>query len=107
MGIAVTIGIFLAPFASEHPDGLEAVMVKLGIPQRDASAIFPVPMPDYQFALFGPTALGAATAAAGVLGTIVVFAFATLFTAAASRATPRRPARAQPLASRRGSPDAA
>ena len=77
LGIAVAVAIFLAPIASEHPDGLEAVGRKLGFLRDDAepSPLFPAPIRDYQMP--GLERWKApATAAAGVVGSLVVFGLA-------------------------------
>jgi cobalt/nickel transport system permease protein len=82
-GLAVALGIavFVSPFAAEAPDGLEYVGEKFGfLPEGEAPPIIGSPMPDYQAPV--PTApagvdqVKAATAAAGLIGTLVVFGFA-------------------------------
>jgi cobalt/nickel transport system permease protein len=73
LGIALAVGVFLAPFASEHPDGLEFVGAKLGFLKDEAPVLLPVPIPDYQLALFDSGHVKVATAVAGVVGTLVVF----------------------------------
>lgn len=74
LGIALAVCIFLAPFASEHPDGLEYVGEKLGFIKEGAPAILPAPIPDYSLPLLGEANVQAATAFAGLVGTLVVFA---------------------------------
>jgi cobalt/nickel transport system permease protein len=74
LGIALAVGVFLAPFASEHPDGLEYVGEKLGFLKGEAPVLISAPIPDYQLALFGEGHVRAATALAGLVGTLVVFA---------------------------------
>jgi len=68
LGIALAVAVFLGPFASEQPDGLEFVGEKLGFLKES-----PVhaPMLDYQFPGLNPVRL--ATAVAGLIGTLVVF----------------------------------
>jgi len=76
LGIALAVAVFLSPFASEHPDGLEYVGKKTGILSEESpAASVPAPMPEYQFpvSLPGMDAVKAATAAAGLIGTITVF----------------------------------
>jgi cobalt/nickel transport system permease protein len=76
LGIALAVAVFLSPFASEHPDGLEYVGKKTGILSEESpAASIPAPMPEYQFpvSLPGMDAVKAATAAAGLIGTITVF----------------------------------
>ncbi|MDG3005672.1 energy-coupling factor ABC transporter permease [Paludisphaera mucosa] len=81
LGIALGVAVFASPFAWDAPDGLEFVGAKFGfLPDAEAPPIVQAPMPDYQAPL--PTALTpfdqvkTATAAAGLVGTLVVFAFA-------------------------------
>jgi len=74
LGISLAVAIFLAPLASEHPDGLEFVGgPKLGfLPAEGPGSRIPAPMPDYAIpGLSGAKAV--ATAAAGAVGTLVVF----------------------------------
>src|SRR5262249_28617491 len=71
LAISVAVGVFLAPFASEHPDGLEFVGEKLGFLKGEAPAILPVPIPDYQVEkLFDSGHVKLATAVAGLVGTL-------------------------------------
>jgi cobalt/nickel transport system permease protein len=103
LGMALAVCVFLAPLASEHPDGLEFVGSKLGFLQEDSPASLPVPIPDYQLP---GLSLGAATAAAGVVGTLVVFVAAATLGRIASRGSLYRAESSSPP--REGaSPDAA
>ena len=70
--LATTFGlvIFALPFASSFPDGLERVAQALGFAERAATPL-PAPMADYR--LPGSWPASAATAVAGVLGTLVAF----------------------------------
>lgn len=72
LGVALAVAIFVSPWASEHADGLETVGDWLRfLPQGD-HAIVHAPIPDY--ALPGlPGGAALATAAAGAVGTMVVF----------------------------------
>jgi cobalt/nickel transport system permease protein len=72
---ALGVALFAAPFACSWPDGLEAVAAKLGF-EHAAHEAAPAPMPDYVFPWIGHE--GLATAAAGVVGAIVVFALAVV-----------------------------
>jgi cobalt/nickel transport system permease protein len=74
LGVALAVIVFLSPLASELPDGLEFVGQKIGFlsDQSPATAI-PVPMPDYQLSLPTLEHVKAATAVAGLLGTLAVF----------------------------------
>lgn len=85
LGVALAVGMFVAPFASEHPDGLEFVGDKLGFAAGKAPATYPVPFPDYKLPAPGPKALKTATAAAGAVGTLVVFGVAGLLARVATR----------------------
>jgi cobalt/nickel transport system permease protein len=77
LGIALAVAVFLSPFASERPDGLEYVGQKTGILNEESApaASIPAPMPDYQLPLSLPgiDEVKAATAVAGLVGTIAVF----------------------------------
>jgi cobalt/nickel transport system permease protein len=73
LGIALAVAVFLAPLASEFPDGLEAVGTRLGFLDEEhapAPAV-PAPIPEYEMPGIGWKPL--ATAAAGAVGTLVVF----------------------------------
>jgi len=71
LAVAMGVAVFLAPFASEHPDGLEYVGGWLGFLGGGGPAALRAPLPDYQAPGLGNP--GLATAAAGVVGTLVVF----------------------------------
>ena len=74
LGIALAVAVFLSPFASTQPDGLEFVGERLGLLAGESPApLVPAPMPDYQLPLPGLETLKAATAIAGLVGTLVVF----------------------------------
>jgi cobalt/nickel transport system permease protein len=73
-GVIVLLGllIFVSPFASQWPDGLEKVAASLGFEHRAIQApAVPTPLSDYAFPGAGSAA--AATALAGAAGTLVVF----------------------------------
>ncbi len=73
--IAVAITLFLSPFASQSPDGLEKVAEDKGfIHKGEEKEIFSAPIPDY--AVPGVKNEGMATSLAGLIGTLVVFAAA-------------------------------
>jgi cobalt/nickel transport system permease protein len=79
LGIALAVAIFLSPFAYDKPDGLEFVGEKLGFLSADSpltSWPFRAPMPDYEMKLPGLDHVGLASAAAGLVGTLVVFGIA-------------------------------
>ena len=73
LGIALAVAVFLAPLASEFPDGLEAVGTRLRfIDEEKAPApIVAAPIRDYEMPGLDWKPL--ATAAAGAVGTLVVF----------------------------------
>jgi len=77
LAVALAIAVFLAPFASQSPDGLEFVGEKLGF--LSASSPPPpigAPIPEYQLPIAGVNHVKVATAAAGLVGTLVVFGVA-------------------------------
>lgn len=76
-GLLASLGValFAAPFACPWPDGLEAVAAKLGF-EHAAREAAPAPIPDYVFPWISNE--GLATAVAGVVGALVVFALAVL-----------------------------
>jgi cobalt/nickel transport system permease protein len=73
LAIALAVSVFLAPFASEHPDGLEWVGERLGF-LKIGQPLLRAPLNDYQMPAFSGH-VQAATALAGLVGTLVVFAF--------------------------------
>jgi hypothetical protein len=85
--VALGLAVFVAPFASPWPDGLESVAAKLGFDRQSASVIVHAPVPDYR--LPGIHSAASATALAGALGTVVVFGLAILL----ARILVRRPVR--------------
>jgi cobalt/nickel transport system permease protein len=84
LGVALAVVALLAPLASEHPDGLEFVAAKFGLLDENAPASLPVPIPEYQLPGLSGWGVGAATAAAGAVGTLVVFAAAVVLARAAA-----------------------
>jgi cobalt/nickel transport system permease protein len=87
LAIALAVSVFLAPFASEYDDGLEWVGGKLGF-LKEGEPVLSAPIPDYQLALPGLRHVKAATAVAGVVGTLVVFGAAWGLAAVFSRRPP-------------------
>jgi cobalt/nickel transport system permease protein len=76
LAIALGVAVFLAPFASEFPDGLEYVGQNLRfLPDEEhaPSTPFRSPMADYELKLPGLDHAKVATALAGAVGTLVVF----------------------------------
>ena len=78
LGVSLAVCVFLAPWASEHPDGLEFVGTeKVKFIPGESPSILPVPIPGYDAGpLTGLTSVKAATAVAGVIGTLAVFGVA-------------------------------
>ena len=73
LALALVVAVFLSPWASSLPDGLEWSAESLGgIPETPA--ILAGPIPDYEMP--GIETLSVATAFAGLLGTLVVFGIA-------------------------------
>ncbi len=75
LAIALAVAVFLAPFASQYDDGLEWVGGKLGF-LKEGEPVIAAPIPDYHLALPGVRHVKAATALAGVVGTLAVFGVA-------------------------------
>lgn len=84
-GLLVSLGlvIFVAPFASGWPDGLERVAAMLGF-GRKAVPVLAAPLPDYMIPGFKSAV--SSTIVAGVVGTLVAFVLAYLL---ARALTPR------------------
>jgi hypothetical protein len=77
LGVALAVAVFLAPFAYDQPDGLEFVGERLGFLRGDhPPSPFPAPIRDYELKLPGMEHVKLATAAAGLVGTLVVFGVA-------------------------------
>jgi hypothetical protein len=70
--LAVGVALFIAPFASSWPDGLESVAAHLGFDARTvATPSIPSPLADYHLPGMGSAVT--ATAIAGAVGILVVF----------------------------------
>ena len=67
-GVAVAVAAFLSPLASSLPDGLDYAAGQLGFATR-AAASWTAPFPDYALPFLSSPAT--ATAAAGVIGTLL------------------------------------
>ena len=79
-GVVIVIGLilFVLPFISKLPDGLEKVAAMLGFEYKTlVEPIVPSPIIDYQFPGIGSPVL--ATWIAGVVGAVVVFVLASIF----------------------------
>jgi hypothetical protein len=91
-GLLISLGLalFVSPFASKWPDGLDKTAEVLGFKDKEiATPTLPAPIPDYEMP--GISSRGIATGIAGVTGTVVVFALAWLL---ARALVPRRSAEA-------------
>ncbi len=73
LAIALAVAVFLAPFASETPDGLEYVGERLGFLRGEHPTLAPALISEYQLPVLGRNHVKIATAAAGLVGTLVVF----------------------------------
>ncbi len=73
LGVAVAVAAFLAPLASELPDGLERTAEALGFAGR-AQALWPAPLAGYELPAFASATVAAAVA--GVIGTVAAGALA-------------------------------
>jgi cobalt/nickel transport system permease protein len=73
LAVALAVAIFVSPWASPHADGLEFVGGKLRFLPEEAPPAISAPIPDYEMPGLSVGA-SAATAAAGAVGTLVVFA---------------------------------
>ncbi len=73
-GLIISCGliIFIAPFASSWPDGLERVAENLGFAQKASeTAILKSPIPDYQTPGIGSATIS--TILAGLIGVLIIF----------------------------------
>jgi cobalt/nickel transport system permease protein len=72
--VALGLALFVAPFASDMPDGLEKVAERLGFAHKAASGAVASPLSDYAVPGLGSPI--ASTAIAGIAGTLAAFALA-------------------------------
>ena len=75
-GLISLIVVFLSPFASADPDGLERVAINMGFISTGADSPFSV-LPDYTLPFLGET--GLSTILAGVAGILIVGALMVFF----------------------------
>jgi cobalt/nickel transport system permease protein len=73
--IVALVVVFLAPFASANPDGLERVAIDMGFIERGTDAPYQI-LPDYTIPLLGDT--GLSTVLAGVAGVLGVAALTVI-----------------------------
>jgi cobalt/nickel transport protein len=71
--LAAVVALFLSPFASSWPDGLERVAQDKGFLQKaeEVKPVYSSPIPDYVFP--GLKNEKVATSIAGILGTFAMF----------------------------------
>lgn len=81
--VAVGLAVFLSPFASSFPDGLEWAAARLGFGAHAAASSFPAPLPDYSVPGL-PSSVGG-TMIAGLVGTALAFLLSWLLARALSR----------------------
>jgi len=76
LGVALLLAIFISPFASSSPDGLEKVAEEKGLLEKgDGSTLWRfAPIPDYLIPGIENEKL--ATAIAGLIGTVGIFMIA-------------------------------
>jgi len=68
---AVALVVFIAPFASRSPDGLERVAEDKGFLEKGETAVFSAPLADYFFPYIKNKRLS--TALSGVVGVVIMF----------------------------------
>ena len=75
---AIALLVFVAPFASSMPDGLEHVAERLGFASHASQTLSPgfAPLPDYSVEALGGDSVWLSTVIAGGIGTLVVFGIA-------------------------------
>ena len=82
--VAVLLAVFVAPWASSQPDGLERVAETQAFTDRATDQVAAqTPLFDYQFPLLGDTPWS--TSAAGAMGTVVLFGLVVLLGRALGR----------------------
>ena len=75
--ISVAVAVFISPFASSSPDGLEKVAEDKGfLAVSEGKEILKSPMPDYSVSFIKNEKIS--TSVAGMLGTLLTFAVAFL-----------------------------
>jgi cobalt/nickel transport system permease protein len=104
LGIALAVAVFLGPFAWDAPDGLEFVGQRLSFLGPDVPPAIPSPLLDYELPGLVQHSPRLATAAAGAIGTVVVFGFGLTLASVFNR---RGHSALAPPGPRQVSPDAA
>ena len=72
LAVAVALVVFVAPFASPHPDGLETVAEQTGFASAAQEHPIGGPLADYQVAGVESETVG--TIVSGIIGTVIAFA---------------------------------
>ncbi len=88
LAVALAVAVFVAPWASSRPDGLEFVSERLSLPAGSEPS-WSALVADYGATLFAGRHVRVATAIAGTLGTITVCVLGLTLGRLAARATPR------------------
>jgi cobalt/nickel transport system permease protein len=84
--ISVGLAVLISPIASSLPDGLERVSKKLGFSDKALNQpVIPAPIPDYKIPGIKSPVL--ATAAAGAIGTVLMFGLSYLLARALTKRT--------------------
>lgn len=73
LAVALAVAVVLGPFAWDSPDGLEYVGDRMRFLKDEAAPVVAAPIADYELRLPGLRTVRTATAAAGLVGTLVVF----------------------------------
>lgn len=84
--VALGLALFVAPFASGWPDGLERLAERLGVAPHAAAAALPAPLAGYSLPGLGSPV--AATMVAGAVGTALAFLVAWLLARALAPRVP-------------------
>jgi cobalt/nickel transport protein len=80
--ITIALAVFVSPFASSSPDGLEKVAIDLGFMEFENAPMFEI-IPDYSVT-FIPFE-GVSTAISGFIGLMIIGLFYTFFRATAKK----------------------
>ena len=87
--VALALGVFVSPFASSSPDGLEKVSMDKGFDETaEDHALDDSPLADYRVRGVGDDRLG--TAASGLLGVLLTFGLGLVLFGFVQRSARRR-----------------
>ena len=88
--VVLALGVFVSPFASSNPDGLEKVAVEKGFDETaDDHALDDSPLADYGVRVVGDDRLS--TAASGLVGVLLTFGVGVLLFGLVQRGGRRKP----------------